>query len=271
MIIRTLISFIALAMGAQLLFAQLPEKWTDYDEIWLPEKAIEDILTNHTTANYPKFSSPVQVIVLFKNEIYVRSFRGKYAKPKIKKRGKKKELINPIVLNLKYFWEGQFDNTRFFLSDEDPDRMLLELYDKGRIDSVYFIKSLGPYAFEEPYTAYNRVLLSGDYRTPVDGIDTDVNLGLDWQIKGHPKWVNYSIKRRIYFPPKESKIYYILVDFTLKDTDVPLELAFLYDDNAKVWEGYEYKINEDRSFSRSEMPVVRLEKQALNSNKTAIH
>lgn len=268
MIIRTLISCLTLAMCTNPLFAQIPEKWTDFDEIWLSEKAIEDIQTNHTTANYLNFSGPVHVIALLDEELYVYTSRSKHTKPKIKKRGKKKELIRPIMLNLKYYYEGQFDDTRFFVSNENPDRMLLEIDNKERIDSIYFIKNLGLYSFGDPYAAYTWILLSGDYRALIDGNYMDVNLGLDGQMKGHPDWVSYKMKRSIYYPPRESKIYYVLVDFTLKDTNVPLELAFLYDDNAKVWEGYEYKMsektNEPRSFSRSEHPAVRLEKKVVN-------
>jgi hypothetical protein len=127
MIIRILISCFTLAICMQPLFAQLPEKWTDCDEIWLPEKAIEDILTNHTVLNYPKFSGPIQAIALCDEELYVLSFRGKLNKPKIKRKGKKKELIRPLILNLKYFREGQYDDTRFFVSEVDSEKMLLEL------------------------------------------------------------------------------------------------------------------------------------------------
>ena len=109
-----------------------------------------------------------------------------------------------------------YDDTRFFVSYEDSNRMLLEMdYQKGkRIDSIYFIKNLGPYTFGDPYAAYTWVLLSGDYHTTIDEIDTDVNFGLDGQITGHPDWVSYKMKRRVYYPPRESKIFYSLVDFT---------------------------------------------------------
>lgn len=165
------------------------------------------------------------------------------------------------------YYEGQFDDTRFFLSYDNPDRMLLEMnFRRGtRIDSIYYIKNLGPYAFEEPYKTYYTVLLSGDYHTSVDGVGTDVSLGLDGKIKGHPNWVGYKMKKARYIPPEETHTLYFLVDFTLDDTEVPLELAFLYDDKAKVWEGYKYKITPPAVLADRKSQLSGWRKKCLNS------
>ncbi|MGV3760915.1 hypothetical protein [Parapedobacter sp.] len=270
MIIRILMSCLTLHMCMQPLFAQLPERWTDCEEIWLPEKAIEDILTKHTISNYPRFSGPVQAIAICDEELYVLSFHGKLNKPKIKKKGKKKKLIRPLILNLKYFREGQYDDTRFFISYENPDRMLLEMdYKRGmRIDSIYFIKSLGPYAFEKPYTTYYSVLLSGDYRTSINGIGTNVKFKLNGQIEGHPEWITYKAGTVSFSPPGIHYEDYRILEFTTKDNNKVQRLAFRYDDNTKVWEGFEYEITEKyRKFIPSKEPVVILERRTSNNGE----
>src|SRR5690606_4989089 len=152
----------------------------------------------------------------------------------------------PLILNLKYFREGQYDDTRFFISYENPDRMLLEMnYRRGTmIDSIYYIKSLGPYAFEEPYTTYYSVLLSGDYSTSINGIGTNVKFKLNGQIEGHPEWITYKVGTVSFSPPGIQYEHYRILEFTTKDNNEVQRLAFRYDDNTKVWEGFEYEITE---------------------------
>ncbi|HWK58941.1 MAG TPA: hypothetical protein VNQ80_16465 [Parapedobacter sp.] len=261
-LIRILICVIA---TTQLSFAQT-FVWQECD-VWLPKKAIEDIVKNNTISNYSKFSTPIQSLVVYNEELYVRTLFGKVVKPKIEQIGNKKELIQPLVLNLKYFNEGDFEGTRFFLSDKGQDSVLLEIVNEEKIDSIYMIKNLGQYAFTEPYLTYNSILLQGDYQTSIDGVETKVSLCLDGQIKGHPEWVSYVVKRVNVPSVGNSEDLYCLLEFMSKEASQPSHLAFLYDDNLTVWTGYQYEVSKDKyKIVPSDKPVVRLERRILSNN-----
>lgn len=261
--IRILISIIA---STQLSFTQTII-WQECD-VWLPEKAIKDILANNTLSNYSKFSTPIQSLVFFKEELYVQTLYGKIIKQKTEQKGKKKELLQPFVLNLKYFHEEDFKDTRFFLSDEGQDRILLELVNEEKIDSVYMIKNLGQYDFKEPYLTYNSILLQGDYQILIDDIETKVSFDLNGQIEGHPEWVGYAVRRVNIPSAKNPESFYCLLEFTSKGASEPHHLAFRYDEHRKVWEGYEYEPFRDKyKIVPSDKPIVKMERRALSGNK----
>lgn len=55
---------------------------------------------------------------------------------------------------------------------------------------------------------------------------------------------------------------------TTKDNNEVQRLAFRYDDNTKVWEGFEYEITEKyRKFLPSDEPVVKLERIVSNNDE----
>jgi len=218
------------------------------NKCWIPQKYVDSVVINGSKNKYNSYLKPIQSILLENEKYYIQTFRGMYQPININLTSAKIP-IDELAMNLKYFSKIEQDsinNFKYYINQYDDSLVLEEYNDSGTINYIKFINELNGYKFIDLRETTRRLLFQGQFELYGNNHEKValLEITLSGDIIGSSEWVSYNYVRVL--TPDEKNNFYDLVEFRSKKGEVIKKLAFSYNENEKIWVGYEYKTMKDK-------------------------
>ena len=217
------------------------------EKFWLPEKYVHQITQQHTTSDL-QFRKPIEGIAFNGEQVYLTTFASETVPVKHIATKDNKILLLDVQksFNRMYINDKKYDNAKFYLSRlPSGDKVLVEIAQEKKTDSIFFIKSYAGYEFEFPYTAFRKIMLLGNYQfKDAEGSQSNITFGPNGSISGDSRFTNYEVTRVNL--PDEKDTTYEIVTFKEKPGNASRQLALRYDEKAHIWYAHDYKVGKDK-------------------------